>query len=695
MVSSSKILTVSYGTFSCTAEGFDDPLAVIKDATQFYRTVVKEEPWFGAEPQQLDPEMVNDMMRSSLATQDSAGQLTLSNAAPAASAGAMTAALAAGPARTTDLPDDSVLEQAAREAEAEAEAHEEALVEEAAIVETAVEADPTDAEDVQEIDLSGVLAEAAPTEEADAALDEMLAPEPEAQPAPEPVDNSVAARLERIRNVVAENEGEAEAEIELAEEEPAEDEVETDNVFTDTIAGIMQNDLDDEITVIDDADENGDDISSALQELEDRAAEASDAKVEEIDEWQGFTNADWETVSAAEPQIEDLENADDDDLEEALADALDLDDDITSPEPEVAPARAPLRKPTRARVVKVKRAVFEKAVDDGTLEEVDEEPEAPTSELSRQDEAELARELEAVKAELASDFDLDDDDEDDGWDMPDPEPLRLDNPITAPEPVAEPDELDDPSLDALQSVRKTVKMANPGRAMLTEGDVQDDDASRLMHQTEEEMEEPEGNRRRSAIAHLRAAVAATRADRLLGGKSAQEEEADLYREDLANVVRPRRPQSGESRTERPAAAPAPQSAAPLTLVAEQRVVEPTGNVTPVRPRRVARIVETPAMDDDQSLESDFVTYAEQVGASDLPQLLEAAAAYMSYVKGIDQFSRPQLMSTLRSAETEESSREDRLRSFGELLREGKIEKTSGGRFTASDSINFKPGRMAG
>ncbi len=68
---------------------------------------------------------------------------------------------------------------------------------------------------------------------------------------------------------------------------------------------------------------------------------------------------------------------------------------------------------------------------------------------------------------------------------------------------------------------------------------------------------------------------------------------------------------------------------------------------------------------------------------------------MSYVEGLDQFSRPQLMTTVRQAELTESSREDRLRSFGQLLRDGKIEKTSGGRFTASERISFKPSRAAG
>ena len=78
----------------------------------------------------------------------------------------------------------------------------------------------------------------------------------------------------------------------------------------------------------------------------------------------------------------------------------------------------------------------------------------------------------------------------------------------------------------------------------------------------------------------------------------------------------------------------------------------------------------------------------------IPGIGSTAAAYMSYVEGRDQFSRPQLMTKVRQAELSESSREDRLRSFGQLLREGKIEKTHGGRFTASDRISFKPGKRA-
>ena len=154
-------------------------------------------------------------------------------------------------------------------------------------------------------------------------------------------------------------------------------------------------------------------------------------------------------------------------------------------------------------------------------------------------------------------------------------------------------------------------------------------------------------------------------------------------------MRPRRPAAPAGHTERPAEIARP---APLKLVAEQRV----DSETPApRPRRVrlADIDETAALSAGEGDDS-FAEYAESVGARDLPELLEAAAAYMSFVERREQFSRPQLMTKVRQVETEESSREDRLRSFGQLLREGKIEKTRGGRFTASERISFKPDARA-
>jgi hypothetical protein len=86
--------------------------------------------------------------------------------------------------------------------------------------------------------------------------------------------------------------------------------------------------------------------------------------------------------------------------------------------------------------------------------------------------------------------------------------------------------------------------------------------------------------------------------------------------------------------------------------------------------------------------------AEELGATELPDLLEAAAAYLAYVEGRDQFSRPQLMTKVRMVQEENFSREDGLRSFGQLLRQGKIEKIAGGRFTVSDRISFKPDTRA-
>ncbi|WP_244430318.1 hypothetical protein [Roseivivax halodurans] len=256
----------------------------------------------------------------------------------------------------------------------------------------------------------------------------------------------------------------------------------------------------------------------------------------------------------------------------------------------------------------------------------------------------------------------------------------------------------------LGKARRAVKLASPGRAMLTETRVEEDgeSVSRLMDETQKEFEEPEGNRRRSAIAHLRAAVAATRADRLIGRRRSDADETEAYREDLANVVQPRRPKALEAKeagTERPAAtAPeATERPAPLTLVAEQRVVPGIPNLSGrpagmIQPRRVhRREADGVAGEGTES----FADFARSMGARELPELLEAAAAYLCYVERLSHFSRPQLTAKLSEVENRESSREDRLQSFGQLLREGKITKLEGGTFTASDRIAYKPSRATG
>lgn len=957
MVSSSKILTVSYGTFSCTAEGFEDPLAVVKDTTHFFRGVISEDRFFGAEPPQFDPELASEMMRDRIAADHGAGRLSLGSAMPsngAASSGALAAALAAGPARPArpaeveqpgedTLPDDDTIEATAvlteapsaedatgtaddADAAAVATSDRDVLQTEAEVSTAKADASPAEDEDISTapdedtsvedhaIDLTDAAASAellpvepvaavddnsgampvaeeaqdllAPAEAPEAALTEETAETSEADPMPAadvaatfaataetaeaettPVEEEiatadpvpaaedaeiqapaedapaprlsdplgVAAKLERIRAVVAgrfastpkvqedataepapalaapeEPVADAVAEVEETAEEtvgPVEDTAEVtaaepvDDVDDDALAsliGELESDLaeDDEDSLaaaLDDmsgaeADAAGSDhgdnlFSGSIAELmaqesgpfapagtgiEDDVSlddDMEDEMLEDEDEAAASVLSDWDLDAEEDvPPSDSLEDA-----EPAVAAATAetdaswegwADDDRSAPS---GPAEAAAPAPIRARVVKVKRAEFDLAVASGALEEITEEDSlAPQDSygLSREEEDELARELAAVKAELAGDLDDWDDEYEVETGTPDaaigdsPElderpletaamhdedadeesaPFRLDNPLPAADRdwSTDIDALDarasaalgreddaedgDPAIDegVRDSARKAVKMASPARALLTEREVEDDDTSRLLDQTNSEMDEPEGNRRRSAIAHLRAAVAATKADRLLGRKTDAREEQEPYREDLASVVRPRRPQSGPARTERPAE-PAP---APLKLVAEQRVgsdtaeeeapvadaVAPTPRVTPVRPRRVRRASDAVTSRDIPAPQpygapgdaEGFASYATSVGAVELPDLLEAAAAYMSYVEGRDQFSRPQLMTTVRQAELSESSREDRLRSFGQLLREGKIQKTAGGRFTASDRISFKPERAAG
>jgi hypothetical protein len=516
------------------------------------------------------------------------------------------------------------------------------------------------------------------------------------------IEDAPAPELEDVTPAADES---VEPAIDFEDEDAALD----DNLFADTIASLMADDAAKGDMI------EGEAVDAAPAPV---AEEAPDEPVAEPEPETLFDDEDSVLMEEERNEIDKVLDAafDDDNDDFDLSAALDQVDASTpaepAPEPEVAAApapEAPRPAPIRARVVKVKRAAFEKVVQEGQLEEIEDEdeddvstpvaetpapaaPDAPASSLSDEQEDELARELAAIKAELKQEYEAEEA----------PAPVKTAAPVQAPTSEFEADEEDDFDIDpsVLEGARKAVKLASPARSMLTETRVEDNDTSRILDQTNTELDEPEGSRRRSAIAHLRAAVAATKADRLLGGKRNDEDQAEPYREDLASVVRPRRPQANGARTERPAAeAPRP---APLQLVAEQRVEQddPVAEVTPVRPRRVARASVassrqvTPLREDPVS-EGDFANYAESVGAKSLPQLLEAAAAYMSYVEGRDQFSRPQLMTTVRQAEETESSREDRLRSFGQLLRDGKIEKTSGGRFTASDTNSFKPAQAAG
>jgi hypothetical protein len=458
-------------------------------------------------------------------------------------------------------------------------------------------------------------------------------------------------------------------------------------------------------------------------------------------------------VDVAETDEAEFDTTEDGEAEEHLP-ALDLsayrisDDTEFDTEDEAQPAddvsisetRTGFFERARARVIKIRK---EGAVSDhpsANIEAVaDDQEEQPVAAADIEEKTEIEHVEEPVAEEILAELDADDDATDETESSDDvatesdavfaaiEEDAEVEGEADAP--VSEDEEdaqllsgissalgqsgLDDDAEQELlrelsEVARESRRDSHEGRAIL-ENTSGDGEASveRLMEEAKSKLEGDETRRRFSAIAHLKAAVAATVADRKLrtsdvGTAPAEnaEDETERYRDDLSKAVRPRRPAAEAPATTRRPTLDA--RAAPLVLVSEQRIddgEEARRSAVAIRPRRIRNAgLDSEVVEDDTDTQVEpispedahsFAEFAERLGASTLPELLEAAGAYTQTVEGQPHFSRPQILRrALNAADDEDYSREDGLRSFGMLLRQGKIQKISRGQFMITETSKF-------
>ncbi len=99
-------------------------------------------------------------------------------------------------------------------------------------------------------------------------------------------------------------------------------------------------------------------------------------------------------------------------------------------------------------------------------------------------------------------------------------------------------------------------------------------------------------------------------------------------------------------------------------------------------------------DFDEAIDADDTgitldNFARKVGAASLPELLEASAAYVTIVSGQPRFSRASILNMVDELSNERSyTQEARIKSFGKLLRNGSILRVEDGKFAISHSAKF-------
>lgn len=717
MTSESKILTVSYGTFSCTLEGFDNPFDTMKAIAEYFRDLAAQDRHFGAEPPPPDAAMLHRLAEREVS------RLAASKAEEAARL--QTADVAEAPAPRIQI--NPVLRRPAQP--------------------------PVEAEPLVE--------------------EEVGAAEPSLT---DVIPDGVAAKLARIRKAVNPAATVAEAPFaadpELSEpapqDAPAEDVAVTDFALddldssadaagTDLAAAEASHPAED---VSDVAARLGALISSEPATAQEHEAEEAVALAADLAD-AAWTDGipDEAAAEAPVPEAVVAEAAYEEDAalpveieEEAPAlSILDDMDDATL----VAQADHPVEDDFTAEDVALLAQLDGTVYDEDSLAAALDDT-LPEDQPTALDLAEAALQdplPEAVAPETSAEA-L-------------PEELAAAPAVEeAPASDAAPEDVPGGKTGPrARRVNSRVVRIHPSEELrdasatrpLEAGD--GSEFNRLMQQAEEVMAEEANRRRHEALSRLKAAVVATEADRADIDYEAPKAEAalDPYRDDLAEAIQPDsapepapapevKPTRRKSVMIRPAEPrpgtirPGMISPPPLVLVSEQRIdrVSPAAAPAPaptpapapapdgqpmvaLRTGRLSGaigagaavaasslparnlVLEKPSYgtaaesEEDEDLAEDakeineagLASFAEMVGARSMAEMLEAAAAYATCVENRQQFTRPQLMRRMMaSAGGKPVSREDGLRSFGTLLRTGRIEKVTRGHYSLAENSPY-------